>query len=55
VANLDSPHGVPLFCEYVVGSELSRRPRKELVHQRERLVSELKQEALARRATHTEG
>jgi deoxyhypusine synthase len=55
VAYVDSTIGFPLFCEYVVGSELSRRPRKELVHQRERLVSELKQEALARRATHTEG
>jgi deoxyhypusine synthase len=47
VAYCDSTIAFPLFCEYVVGSERGRRPRKELVHKREALVAALKQEARA--------
>jgi hypothetical protein len=36
-----------LFCEYAAGSANGRRPRKELVHHRERLVAELTHEAKA--------
>jgi deoxyhypusine synthase len=46
VAYCDSTIAFPLFAEYVVGSERGRRPRKELVHQREALVAALKTEAL---------
>ena len=54
VAYCDSTIAFPLFCEYAVGSEHNRRPRKELVHKRETLVSALKREALeARRAPST--
>jgi deoxyhypusine synthase len=45
VAYCDSTIAFPLFCEYAVGSEPGRRPRKELVHKREALVAALKQEA----------
>ncbi len=47
VAYCDSTIAFPLFCEYAVGSANNRRPRKELVHQRDRLVHELKQQARA--------
>ena len=47
VAYCDSTIAFPLFCEYAVGCEHSRRPRKELMHKREELVSALKREALA--------
>src|SRR3970282_1350613 len=43
--SVDSTIGFPLFCEYVVGSPRSRRPRKELVHKRDELVAVLKKEA----------
>jgi deoxyhypusine synthase len=49
VAYCDSTIAFPLFCEYAVGSPNGRRPRKELVHQRERLVAELTREAKAAR------
>jgi len=50
VAYCDSTIAFPLFCEYAVGSTHSRRPRKELVRQRDALVAALKQEAaIARR------
>src|SRR6187200_2351301 len=49
VAYCDSTIAFPLFCEYVVGAEHGRRPRKELVHHRDRLVAELTQEARAAR------
>jgi deoxyhypusine synthase len=47
VAYCDSTIAFPLFCEYAVGSPHGRRPRKELVHQRERLVADLTREAKA--------
>jgi deoxyhypusine synthase len=54
VAYCDSTIAFPLFCEYVVGSDPGRRPRKELVHQRDTLVADLKRQAsAARRATDT--
>ena len=49
VAYCDSTIAFPIFCEYVVGSPNGRRPRKELYHQRERLVAELTAEAKAAR------
>src|SRR5687768_14790335 len=45
VAYVDSTIGFPLFCEYVVGSEHSRRPRKDLVHKRTELVAALREQA----------
>ena len=45
VAYCDSTIAFPLFAEYAVGCEHSRRPRKELVHKRDALVAALKQEA----------
>jgi len=47
VAYCDSTIAFPLFCEYVIGSPNGRRPRKALVHQRERLVAELTRDAKA--------
>jgi deoxyhypusine synthase len=49
VAYCDSTIAFPLFCEYAVGSAHGRRPRKELVHQREKLVADLTREAKAAR------
>ena len=49
VAYCDSTIAFPLFCEYVVGSEHGRRPRKELVHRRKELVAELERQAAAAR------
>ena len=43
----DSTIAFPLFWEYAAGSANGRRPRKELVHQRERLVAELTRDAKA--------
>jgi deoxyhypusine synthase len=54
VAYCDSTIAVPLFSEYVVGSERGRRKRKELVHQRDALVAALKQEAIVARREHPE-
>jgi deoxyhypusine synthase len=45
VAYCDSTIAFPLFCEYAIGSPNGRRPRKELVHKREKLVAELKRQA----------
>jgi deoxyhypusine synthase len=47
VAYCDSTIAFPLFCEYVVGSPLGRRARKELVLKRDQLVATLKAEARA--------
>ena len=47
VAYCDSTIAFPLFSEYAVGCEHSRRPRKELVHKRDGLVAALKQQAKA--------
>jgi deoxyhypusine synthase len=49
VTYCDSTIAFPLFCEYAVGSPNGRRPRKELVHQREKLVANLTREAKAAR------
>ena len=53
VAYCDSTIAFPLFCEYAVGSEHGRRPRKELMHKRDEYVASLKQEAIAARPEHT--
>src|SRR6186997_1348919 len=45
VAYCDSTIAFPLFCEYAVGSRWNRRQRRNLVHQRERLVADLTREA----------
>ena len=45
VAYCDSTIAFPLFCEYAVGSENSRRPRKALVHKRDALVADLLRQA----------
>ena len=50
VAYCDSTIAFPLFCEYVVGSERGRRPRKALVHRLDDLVADLKRQALAARS-----
>ena len=52
VAYCDSTIAFPLFCEYVVGSTYSRRPRKELVHKRDALVAALRVEAKNATRTH---
>jgi deoxyhypusine synthase len=44
VAYCDSTIAFPLFCEYAVGSAHGERPRKELYHQRETLVAELRRQ-----------
>ena len=49
VAYCDSTIAFPLFCEYAVGSEHGRRPRKALVHKREALVADLLRQAKAAR------
>jgi deoxyhypusine synthase len=50
VAYVDSTIAFPLFCEYALASSNARRPRKALLHQRERLVAELVSEAKAAKA-----
>ena len=52
VAYCDSTIAFPLFCEYVVGSALGRRARKELMHKRDELVAGLKREAAIARREH---
>jgi deoxyhypusine synthase len=52
VAYCDSTIAFPLFCEYAVGSEHGRRPRKELMHKRDEYVAALKREAAAARPDH---
>ncbi len=47
VAYCDSTIAFPLFCEYAVGSAHGERPRKELYHQRETLVAELRRQGRA--------
>jgi len=51
VAYCDSTIAFPLFCEYVVGSEHNRRPRRELVHKRDALVADLVKQATAAKAS----
>jgi deoxyhypusine synthase len=47
VAYCDSTIGFPLFCEYAVGSKYGTRKRKELYHQREALVADLRRQGKA--------
>jgi deoxyhypusine synthase len=47
VAYCDSTIAFPLFCEYVIGSDRSRRQRRELVHRRDALVADLQRQAAA--------
>jgi deoxyhypusine synthase len=47
VAYCDSTIAFPIFCEYAVASEHGRRARKELLHKRDAMLSELKRQALA--------
>jgi len=49
VCYCDSTIAFPLFCECVVGSEHSRRARKELVHKRADLVADLVRQARERK------
>jgi deoxyhypusine synthase len=51
VAYCDTTIAFPLFCEYVLASERSRRPRRELVHRRAALLADLKRQAAARSGT----
>ena len=52
VAYCDSTIAFPLFCEFAVGSEHNRRPRKALVEKRDALVAALKAEARAATREH---
>jgi len=54
VAYCDSTIAFPIFCEYAIASANSRRPRKELLRHRTRLVAELAAEAKAVRDSKTE-
>jgi hypothetical protein len=47
VAYCDSTIAFPIFCEYVIGSPNGRRPRKELINHRDRLVADLTTQARA--------
>jgi deoxyhypusine synthase len=47
VAYCDSTIAFPIFCEYAIASANGRRPRKELLRDRTRLVNELAVEAKA--------
>jgi deoxyhypusine synthase len=49
VTYCDSTIAFPLFCEYAVGAEHNRRPRRELVHKREALVADLLNQARSAR------
>jgi deoxyhypusine synthase len=49
VAYCDSTIAFPLFCEYAIGSENGRRPRKELLHKREQMLADLVRQAKERR------
>lgn len=49
VAYCDSTVAFPLFCEYAIGSEHGRRPRKALMQRRAELVAELKRQAVQAR------
>ena len=51
VAYVDSTIAFPLFCEYALASSNARRPRKELLHKRASLVSDLVVQAKAAKAT----
>ncbi len=50
VVYADSTIAFPLFCEYAVGSERGRRPRKKLLHRRDALAEALERQARAARS-----
>jgi deoxyhypusine synthase len=50
VAYCDSTIALPLFCEYAIAGPNPRRTRKELLHQRDRLVADLVRDAKAARS-----
>jgi deoxyhypusine synthase len=52
VAYCDSTIAFPLFCEYAVGSEHNRRPRKALVEKRADLMAALKRDARDAKRDH---
>jgi len=54
VAYCDSTIAFPIFCEYAIASPNGRRPRKELLRHRTRLVAELAAEARAVRESKQE-
>ena len=47
VAYCDSTIAFPIFCEYAIGSPNGRRPRKELIKHRDRMVADLTKQARA--------
>jgi len=49
VAYCDTTIAFPLFCEYAVGADHGRRPRRELVSRRDALVADLKRQASSAR------
>ena len=53
VAYCDSTIAFPLLCEYVLASERSSRPRRELWHRRDVLVEELHRQAKAVRESQS--
>ena len=55
VAHCDSTIAFPLFCEYVVGSEHGRRPRKALINERAAMRDELTRQARARAGHEDDG
>jgi deoxyhypusine synthase len=54
VAYCDSTIAFPIFCEYAIGSPNGRRPRKELIKHRDRLVADLTKQARAARENKIE-
>ncbi len=54
VAYCDSTIAFPIFCEYALAAEHNRRARKELVHQRDALVTDLLRQAREARRTQSE-
>ena len=54
VAYCDSTIAFPIFCEYAIASANGRRPRKELLRHRAKLVTELAAEAKAVRDSKQE-
>jgi len=58
VAYADSTIAFPLFCEYAIASTNARRPRKELLRQRDKLVADLvtqARDAKAKREAEAKG
>jgi len=55
VTYCDSTIAFPILCEYLIGSEHSRRERRQLVHRRDALVAELERQARSRRVDGSDG